>query len=384
MEAMGRLAGGVAHDFNNVLTAIQGYTRLLLDDFAEDDPDSWPSGEMIRSDLGEISRSADRAAALTEQLLIFSRKQVMQPRVLDLNDLLGNLQKMLRRLIGEDIDLVTALDPHLGTIKADPGQIEQVILNLAVNARDAMPYGGRLTFETANVDIDEINLWVHSEAQAGPFVRLSVTDTGIGMSEEVKAHLFEPFFTTKEEGKGTGLGLATAYSIVHQSGGYIDVSSQVGKGTTFHILVPRVGQQAEREGNERVTEGLPGGTETILLVEDEESVREMVSRVLNQCGYVVLEAKHALDAMVLQSQHRGEIDLLLTDVIMPGMGGRDLARRMVHTRPGIQVLYMSGYTDDAIFQHGVLEPGTHLLQKPFKPIVMARKVRELLDARPPS
>jgi PAS domain S-box-containing protein len=382
MEAMGRLAGGVAHDFNNVLTAIQGYARLLLDDFVSDDSRDWPSGPSVRSDLNEIARSADRAAALTEQLLIFSRKRILQPRVLDLNELIENLQKLLRRLIGEDVELVTWLEPDLGPIKADPGQIEQVILNLAVNARDAMPYGGRLTFETASIYLDETHPWRRAEATPMAYVKLSVTDTGTGMSDEVMSHLFEPFFTTKEEGKGTGLGLATAYSIVEQSGGHIDVYSELGVGTTFDVYLPQADDEIAAIVREQTMSVLPAGAETVLVVEDEPAVREMACRVLKQCGYQVLEAGQAHEAITLQRSYPDAIHLLLTDVIMPGMGGRELAEQFVDVRPQARVLYMSGYNDDAILSRGVLEPGLDLLPKPFKPLTLARKVREVLDRQP--
>jgi PAS domain S-box-containing protein len=381
MEAVGRLAGGIAHDFNNLLTAMQGYTSLLLADLGSDLPldESWR--QRTHADLTEIKLAADRAAALTHQLLAFSRRQVLRPQLLDLNGLVQGMGNMLRRLIGEDIELNPVLAPSLGSVMADPGQIEQVIMNLVVNARDAMPQGGRLTIETSNAELDEAYARGHPGSQPGMYVMLALSDTGTGMDEETRSHLFEPFFTTKEKGKGTGLGLATVYGIVKQSGGHIWPQSEPGQGTTFHIYLPRV----EQEGHivEPVPEPnvLSPGTETVLLVEDEEIVRELARRILERQGYTVLIAGHPEAALRISESHTGDIDLLVTDVVMPGMSGRDLADRLLLSRPKTKVLYVSGYTDDAIVQHGVLDPTVDLVQKPFKPNELAQRVRKVLDGK---
>jgi PAS domain S-box-containing protein len=380
MEAVGQLAGGIAHDFNNVLTAIQGYGNMLLDGLASDDPNDWPAGRTIRADLGEILKSADRAASLTRQLLAFSRKQVLHPRVLNLNDLLQGMEDMLRRLIGEDIDLTTVLAPDLDYVRADPGQIEQVIMNLSVNARDAMPRGGKLTFETANVELDAAYARTHPDVKPGQYALLAVSDSGTGMSDEVKAHIFEPFFTTKEQGQGTGLGLATVYGIVEQSGGQIEVYSEVGVGTTFKVYLPVTEAETRLAESAKAAEDTPSGTETVLLVEDEQSVRDLISRALGRCGYTLLVAGHPQEAMALSAEHAGVVHLLITDVVMPEMGGRELAERLVSLRPEMKVLYISGYTDDAIVRHGMLESGVAYLGKPFAPSRLAHKVREVLDA----
>lgn len=379
MEAVGRLAGGVAHDFNNLLTAIQGYTSLLLDDLAPGNSADWPAAEEIIENLQEIEQAADRAAALTNQLLVFSRKQVLQPRVLDLNLLVRSIFSMLQRLIGEDIELCTILTPEAVRVKADPSQVEQVIMNLAINARDAMPGGGQLTFETANVALGEAYAQLHPNVELGAYAMLAVSDTGIGMTQEVKSHLFEPFFTTKEKGKGTGLGLATVWSIVDQSGGHIEVDSRPGIGTTFKVYLPCAEEKVEAAEGWLSARDLLWGTETVLLVEDEEMVRRLAYRVLERCGYAVLEARGADEALLLGEEHAETIDLLVTDVVMPGMGGRDLVERIVALRPEIKVLYVSGYTDDTVAHHGVLDPGVAFLQKPFTPLVLAHKVREVLD-----
>jgi hypothetical protein len=374
MEAVGRLAAGVAHDFNNLLTAILGYSELLLGGLGPGDP--------RRAGVEEIRRAAERAGSLTRQLLAFSRQQVLQPRTLDLNEVVSGLHSMLRRLIGEDIDLRTTAAPDLGRVLADPGQIEQVIMNLAVNARDAMPRGGKLTIETANVALDAIYARTHEVVKPGPYVLLAVSDTGTGMDADVRSHLFEPFFTTKAKGHGTGLGLATVYGIVKQSGGYIWVYSEPGQGTAFKIYLPRAeGKAAGRSAAERPAEA-PGGSETILLVEDEDVVRSLAREILEAYGYTVLEATRGEEALEASARHRGPIDLLLTDVIMPGGSGREAAERLAPGRPGMKVLYMSGYTNDAIVHHGVLAPGVAFLQKPFSPQALARKVREVLDAGP--
>jgi two-component system, cell cycle sensor histidine kinase and response regulator CckA len=371
MEAVGRLAGGVAHDFNNVLTAITGYSDLLLEDLGPEDPK--------RTDVEEIKAAALRAAALTRQLLAFSRKQVLQTRVLDLNEVVRTLDSMLHRLIGEDVKLELALASALGAVRADPGQIEQVILNLAVNSRDAMPSGGKLTVETANVELDDAYVREHTGATPGRFVMLAVSDTGIGMDAETRAHIFEPFFTTKELGKGTGLGLATVYGIVKQSGGYVWVYSEPGRGATFKIYLPLVDAVPDTAGLPVPVQPVTGGRETVLVAEDDPSVRAVVSDVLTQKGYRVLRAPDGQAALEMARSHPAEIHILLTDIVMPGMTGRELAEALVAVRPGVRVLYMSGYTDDAVVRHGVLEEGMPYLQKPFAPRALASKVREVLD-----
>jgi two-component system cell cycle sensor histidine kinase/response regulator CckA len=375
MEAVGRLAGGVAHDFNNILTAISSYSELLLADFATEDP--------RRADVEEIRKATDRAAALTRQLLAFSRRQVLQPKIVDLNTVIAGAGKLLRRLIGEDIALVTRLDPALGPVRADAGQLEQVIMNLAVNARDAMQTGGTLTLETENVVIEASKLAAEERIVApGRYVLLRVRDTGSGMDADTRRHLFEPFFTTREKGKGTGLGLATVYGIVKQSGGFIWVDSEPGRGAAFRIYLPRVDEAAPPAARAAAAaEPAAAGTETILLVEDEDAVRAVARESLRRHGYRVLEARDAESALAIAAGFEGHIGLLLTDVVMPGLSGRALADRLAPKRPGTRVLFMSGYTDDAIVQHGVLEPGLSFLQKPFTPDVLAQKVREVLDRR---
>src|SRR5438105_2381837 len=371
-EAVGRLAGGIAHDFNNILTAITGHADLLLEDLGHHDP--------RRADVDEIRRSAERAAGLTRQLLAFSRQQVLQPKVVDLNALVLDMDKLLRRLIGEDVELATVLDPTLGRVTADPGQLEQVIVNLAVNARDAMPQGGKLTLETRNIDLDSSYTLEHSLVKPGPYVQLTVSDSGIGMDEETQAHAFEPFFTTKPRGQGTGLGLAMVYGTVKQSGGFIWVYSEPGRGATFKIYLPRVDAPVESAAPPAPVERPPRGSETVLLAEDEPAVRAIARQALERQGYTVLAAPSGADALALAAQHGATIHLLLTDVVMPGMSGRDLADRLTAQRPGIRVLYISGYTDNAIVRHGMLEPGLAYLQKPFRPDALVRKVREVLDA----
>jgi two-component system cell cycle sensor histidine kinase/response regulator CckA len=372
MEAVGRLAGGIAHDFNNLLTAIKGFTELLMLDLDERDP--------RHGFVQEIQSAAGRAAGLTRQLLAFSRKQVLQPRVLDLNASVADMEKMLRRLIGEDVQLETMLRPRVGHVRADPSQVEQVLVNLAVNARDAMPVGGRLRIETADAQLPAELLPVDATEPPGPFVLLTVSDTGTGMSPEVQARIFEPFFTTKGQGKGTGLGLATVYGIVNQSGGFVAVESEKGLGTTFRVYLPRVEEAAER-ATERPALARPStGTETVLVTEDEPAVRVLVRRVLDRHGYRVLEAESGAQALELLESYPGPVHLLLTDVVMPGMSGRELADRLVPRFPQMRVLYMSGYTDEAIVRHGVLDPGIALLEKPFTPDVMLRKIRDVLDS----
>ncbi|MBI5575364.1 MAG: PAS domain S-box protein [Deltaproteobacteria bacterium] len=370
IEAVGRLAGGVAHDFNNLLTAIRGYSDLLLMKLE--------AGSNLRGEVEEIQKAGERASSLTRQLLAFSRKQVLQPKVLDLNAVVDNMNGMLRRLIGEDIDLVTGLRPALWSVKVDPGQIEQVIMNLAVNARDAMPRGGKVTIETDNVTLDDAYVKRHPFFKAGEYAILAISDTGEGMSDVVKKRLFEPFFTTKEKGKGTGLGLSTVYGIVKQSGGYIRVDSELGKGTAFKVYFPRVCMPADTKKDKRESKLQPG-SECVLLVEDEDVVRSLIKTVLTEHGYTVLAAADGAEALKIGREYSGPIDLILTDVVMPNMGGRQAADSLAPHRPGIKVLYISGYTDDAIVSHGVLEAGIAFLQKPFTPHSLLRKVREVLD-----
>jgi signal transduction histidine kinase len=371
MEAIGQLAGGVAHDFNNLLTIVSGYSQLLLS--------QTDLNEAARDKIHEIKQAGERAASLTRQLLAFSRKQVLERKVLDLNALVTGVEKMLRHTIGEDIDLATALNPALARITADPGQMEQIILNLAVNARDAMPQGGKLTIETANVELDETYTRTHATAKPGRYVMLAVSDTGCGMTPDVMNRVFEPFFTTKGPGKGTGLGLATVYGIVQQSGGHIGLYSEPDHGTTFKVYLPLT-ETAVKSGDLRMeTPVLLTGKETILLVEDDESVRLLSRSVLEMSGYTVLEAKGGRDALRICEQHSGPIQMIVTDVVMPEMGGRVLVERIVVLRPGIKVLYMSGYADDTVIRHGVLEEGTAFLQKPFTPAGLSSKVREVLD-----
>ena len=372
MDAIGRLAGGIAHDFNNLLTVIAGRAQLIISRLRPEEP--------IHRDATLVRTTADRAAALTQQLLAFSRKQVLQPQVLDLNAVVTGMEPMLGRLIGEDIDLAVIPAADLGRVKADPGQIEQVIVNLVVNARDAMPEGGRLTVETADVELDPAYASRHFSVPAGPYVMLAVTDTGLGMDEQTRSRVFEPFFTTKDPGKGTGLGLATVYGIVKQSGGDIQLYSECGRGTSFKIYLPHVAEAATAPGQTRATTGaVPRGDETVLLVEDQPEVRDLAREILEASGYRVLEACDAQEAVLMAERHPGPIHLLLTDVIMPRQSGRALAERLRPLRPELQVLYMSGYTNEAIVRHGVLEPDTVFIQKPFTPAALGSKVRETLD-----
>jgi two-component system cell cycle sensor histidine kinase/response regulator CckA len=373
MEAVGRLAGGVAHDFNNLLTIIIGYSELALEEL--------PAGSPLNKTITEVKTAGRRAAGLTRQLLAFSRRQILEPRPLDLGAVLADIEPMLRRLIGEDIVLVTHTEPDQGTVMADPGQIEQVIMNLAVNAQDAMPGGGKLTIETRNVDLDESYSRYHAGTKPGPHVMLAVTDTGMGMDKEKQSKIFEPFFTTKENGKGTGLGLSMVYGIVKQSGGSIYLYSEPEQGTTFKIYFPRVDEAAAPLERDREAAVVRGGTETILVVEDEEAVRQVVSHMLGEKGYHVLEAADGQEALAAAEAVEGRIDLLLTDVVMPGLSGRQLAERMTDLYPGIKVLYTSGYTDNAIAYHGILAPRIHFIAKPFTPDSLMRKVRVVLDAK---
>lgn len=372
MDAIGKLAGGVAHDFNNLLTVISGYSELLLSQLPVDDPN--------REMIVEIHHAGERSAGLTRQLLAFSRQQILAPRILDLTGVVTDTERMLRRLIGEDVRLSTVLVPGLWMVRADPGQMEQILLNLAVNARDAMPDGGCLTIEARNVYLDEAYACEHAEAKPGPHVMLAVSDTGTGMSQAVLARIFEPFFTTKDPGKGTGLGLATVHGIVKQSGGHIGVYSEVGVGTTFKVYLPRVeGQSTGSHSGNKLRLTVPG-TETVLLVEDEERVRTLSRHILVGAGYTVLEAANGNEAVQIATEHTGPIHLLMTDVVLPGgMGGRQVVAAVKSRRPEIRVLFVSGYTDDAVVRHGVLESGVNFLQKPFTPFSLAQKVRAVLD-----
>jgi PAS domain S-box-containing protein len=372
MEAVGRLAGGVAHDFNNLLTAILGYSAILLRKVQPEQP-MW-------AELQQIKRAGERAAALTKQLLAFSRKQVLAPVVLDLNALVTGLEDMLHRLIREDIQLVVNVDPQVKPVKADPTQLEQVLVNLVVNARDAMPKGGRIVISTSNIGPSRVPAGTMPYMQLNSFALLSVADTGTGMDDATKARLFEPFFTTKAVGHGTGLGLATVYGIVKQSGGQIDVQSELGRGTTFNVYLPQVEElPAEPEAAEPLAPGAGRGAETILLAEDEEGVRLLAGRVLESHGYRVLHARDGEEALDVCRQHTGALHLLLTDVVMPNLNGRELVSRVTRLRPGIKVIYMSGYTDSIIALHKILESGAAFIQKPFSPELLIRTVREALD-----
>jgi two-component system, cell cycle sensor histidine kinase and response regulator CckA len=371
MEAIGSLAGGVAHDFNNVLSVILSYCELILEDLRPNDP--------LRGDVEQIQTAGKRAADLTRQLLMFSRQQVIESKVLDLNVLLSAMDKMFRRILGEDIDLVSSLEAELGRVRADPGSIEQVVMNLVVNARDAMPTGGKLTLETSNVELDDEFALEHHAAKPGPYVMLAVSDTGVGMDKVTRARVFEPFFTTKETGKGTGLGLSTVFGIVQQSDGHVWVYSELGKGTTFKIYLPRVDAAVE-DVPRKVTVGSLRGSETILLVEDEEQVRTVASGILRKHGYHVLEVSNAGEALLLCEKHLAPIHLLVTDVVMPQMSGPELAKRLAIVRQDMKVLCMSGYTDDAALRHGVIESGIAYLQKPLTVESLTRRVREVLES----
>ena len=371
MESVGRLAGGVAHDFNNLLTVINGYAAFLAKELTVRDP--------LREYALEIGTAGDRAASLTRQLLAFSRKQVSRPRAISLNSVVAEAERMLQRVIGEDIGLVSRLAPHLGLMMADPDQIHQVIMNLAVNARDAMPNGGKLEIATADVELNEAAAAIHPDAAPGRYVRLTVTDTGMGMTEEVRRKIFEPFFTTKEPGKGTGLGLATVYGIVRQNDGWIEVQSESGRGSTFRIHLPRIDSGVAADEAQAAPAGASQGHETVLIVEDQDAVRGLARTILNQHGYRVLEAANGLEAQVVARGHAGEIDLLLTDVVMPGMDGRLLSERLRKSRPNLRVLLMSGYAEDVLADRGG-HAGLDYIQKPFAPGELAAKVREILDA----
>jgi len=372
MEAVGRLSGGIAHDFNNLLGVIIGYSQVLKRSLGNANP--------LFEHAEEIEKASQRAVSLTRQLLAFSRQQVLEPVILNLNSLVSDMEKMLPRLIGEDVALKLELDSELAQVKADPSQIEQVIMNLAVNARDAMPDGGKLTIQTANVELDLAYTRQHPGSRVGQYVMLAVRDTGTGIDPEIQSQIFEPFFTTKERDKGTGLGLATVYGVVKQSGGYIAVDSEKGDGACFSVYLPRVAQTVSTDAETKT--GPPAsirGSETILLVEDAEPVRKLANMFLRDSGYNVLTAPDGIKALEVARSHSGSIHLLLTDVVMPGINGRVLAERLAPLQPGMKVLYMSGYTDSFIAGHGVLETGTHLLHKPFTQEALARKVREVLD-----
>jgi signal transduction histidine kinase len=371
MEAVGMLAGGVAHDFNNLLTAIRGYSDLLLQRIDAASP--------YRKEVEEIHKAGERASALTRQLLAFSRKQVLQAKVLDLNEIVSGMEEMLRRMIDENIDVITVLRPDAWSVQVDRGQIEQVVMNLVVNARDAIERGGKITIETGNVVLDDAYVSRHSVVAPGAYAMLAVSDTGVGMDEETKERLFDPFFTTKEKGKGTGLGLSTVYGIIKQSNGYIWVYSEPNRGTSFKIYLPRHESLLAEEKPDMSPAALPRGHETILLVEDEELVRVLARDVLRKNGYTVLEARDGADAMGVAVSHRGPIHLMITDVVMPNMGGQEVAFSLAPLLGEMKVLFMSGYTDDAIVRHGILRPGAQFLQKPFRLDAFLRKVREVLD-----
>ncbi|MCM3877791.1 MAG: PAS domain S-box protein [Thermoanaerobaculia bacterium] len=372
MEAVGQLAGGVAHDFNNLLTVISGNCDLLLSGARADDP--------TRGPLTDIRAAGERAANLTRQLLAFSRKQILEPKLVDVHEVVSGTEKMLRRLLGEDVELLTDLAADESWVKVDPGQLEQVVVNLAVNARDAMPRGGRITIRTRNLAPSDSVLEDSAGRQPGPKVAISISDTGAGIVPEVKAHLFEPFFTTKGVGKGTGLGLATVFGIVKQSGGDITVESEPGKGATFTVILPSQPAPRRRGRSGASLRAVPRGTETVLAVEDEDAVRRIVKIALESAGYRVIEARDGPEALEAARRHTGAIHLVVTDVVMPEMSGRELVERIVKDHPDVRILYMSGYTDDAVMRHGIVESGVAFLQKPFSPLALARKVREVLDA----
>jgi CheY-like chemotaxis protein len=372
MDAVGRLAGGIAHDFNNLLTVIRLNTEIIIEGLDPEDPRS--------EDVKQIRNAAERASTLTRQLLAFSRKQILQPRVLDMNSVVGNVEPMLRRLIGEDVTITSTCNAR-GYVVADPGQLDQVLVNLVVNARDAMPQGGRITIETRNIDLDDNYTSEHAPVMPGRYVMLAVGDTGVGMNQDTREHAFDPFFTTKEAGKGTGLGLATVYGIVKQSGGYVWIYSEPGHGTTLKLYFPEVSSVAAFANSEPRVASMQTkrGSETILLVEDEEAVRGLTLRILEKQGYRVIAAQHGREAMDIASREEGHIDLVLTDVVMPGMNGRGLVERLSGIRPRIKSLYMSGYTDDDIIRRGFIEPSKSFLQKPFTSDALLQTVRKVLD-----
>ncbi len=373
MEAVGMLAGGVAHDFNNLLTIITGYSQLVLSHLKPDDPN--------RHSLEQIMKAGERAAGLTKQLLAFSRRQVLQPKVLDLNALVAGLSTMLQRLIGEDVDLRMELAPDLGRVSADPGQVEQVLMNLVVNSRDAMPKGGVLTIETANVELDDRYVARHIAVKPGPYIRLAVSDTGSGMDAATQAHLFEPFFTTKSAGHGTGLGLSTVFGIIKQSGGSLDVYSEPSHGTTIKVYLPRIDHPVSIEAEKTARRAVARATETVLVVEDDEMVRTLVRETLEREGYKIIDSAGPLEAKRMAEAYKGPIQLLITDVVMPKLNGRDLAEQLVKRRLDMKVLYMSGYTDNAVIATGILQQkDMFFLQKPFTPAALIEKVREVLES----
>lgn len=372
LEAIGKLAGGIAHDFNNLLTVIQGYSELLLSKINVNDP--------MAGQIHQISEAANRAESLTRQLLAFSRKQIMQPRVIDLNRLINDMQDMLRRLIGADIEFIVSLHSDLGKIKADPGQIEQVIMNLAVNARDAMQTGGNLKIETENKYIDEMFKQNYPEAVVGNYIQLKISDTGFGMDKDTQAHIFEPFFTTKEKGEGTGLGLATVYGIIKQSGGYIYVYSELTKGTDFCLLFPRVDEPLDSEEQHKISDTNLSGNETILVVEDQDEVRKLIMETLTLYGYNVLEAPHGGSALLTCEQFNGKIDLIISDIVMPQMNGQELVERLLPLQPQMKVLFISGYAENIFPEKSALDPGTLFVQKPFTPMELLGKVRQIIDS----
>src|SRR5437660_2828347 len=374
MEAVGRLAGGVAHDFNNLLLVISGYTEVLLEQLDPNSP--------LHQKAEAIQQAADRATTLTRQLLAFSRKQLLELKVVDLNTIVSDMDRLLSPLIGENIELMTRLAAGVGRTRADAGQIEQVLMNLVVNAKDAISNGGKISIQTANVHLDDSYRREHKYINPGPYVMISVTDTGLGMDKETQSRIFEPFFTTKEKGKGTGLGLSTVYGIVKQSGGYVFAQSEVGQGTTFRIYLPQVEGAADTIGPAKTASTETGGSETVLLVEDEESVRQLVRETLESKGYTVMEAENGEEGLKIAESHNGPIHMMITDVVMPGISGRELAKRLMQVRPETKVLYLSGYTEDAIVHQGVLETGTAFLQKPFTLQTLSRKVREVLRGDP--
>lgn len=371
LEMVGRLAGGVAHEFNNLLTVITGYSNLLLDELAENDP--------TRSAVREIRKAGDRAAALTQQLLAFGRKQLLAPVELDLNAILEDMSRMLRALLGERIELATYLDPSLGRVRADPGQFEQVVLHLLVHARDAMPDGGRIVLETRNVYLDDEYARTHAEVAPGYYALLAISDTGVGIDPETARHLFEPFFAKCQPGRSTGLGLPAVYGIVKQSGGHLEVESQRGRGTTFRVYLPLLEQVVPAFEVQSDLAHAPTGTETILLAEDDEGIRRLARLIFDSLGYRVLEAPNGRDALAAAQQHAGRIDVLVTDVVMPHPGGRELAERLRLVRPEMKILYLSGYSDEAVSRQGIPGDGHGFLQKPFTPLALARRVREILD-----